>query len=68
MTGEAQPMKRDMVILLLACLIGLGAMECVNEANQVRQTSTVAWWTLLYEQPNPEHLSVKVDFWWRNGG
>lgn len=42
-------MKRDMVILLLACLIGLGAMECVNEANQVRQTSTVAWWTLLYE-------------------
>ena len=56
-------MKRDMVILLLACLIGLGAMECVNEANQVRQTSTV-----LYEQPNPEHLPVKVDFWWRNGG
>lgn len=68
MTGEAQPMKRDMVILLLACLIGLAAMECVNEANQVRQTSTVAWWTLLYEQPNPEHLPVKVDFWWRNGG
>ena len=68
MTGEAQPMKRDMVILLLACLIGLTAMACVNEANQVRPTSTVAWWTLLYEQPNPEHLPVKVDFWWRNGG
>ena len=62
-------MKRDMVILLLACLIGLGAMECVNEANQVRQTSTVAWWGLLDNTaPNPEHLPVKVDFWWRNGG
>lgn len=46
----------------------LAAMTCVNEANQVRPTSTVAWWTLLYEQPNPEHLPVKVDFWWRNGG
>ena len=62
-------MKRDMVILLLACLIGLGAMECVNEANQVRQTSTVAWWPLLYEQPNPGNIfRVKVDFWWKKWG
>ncbi len=61
-------MKRDIVIFLLACLIGLCAMECMSEGTKIQQTSTVAWWTLLYEQPNPEHLPVKVDFWWRNGG
>lgn len=60
-------MRRNIAVLVLFLLIGLGVAECVREGTSVQPAATVAWWTLLYEQPNPEHLPVKVKFSLLNG-
>ncbi|MBR5509925.1 MAG: hypothetical protein IKV59_07715 [Lachnospiraceae bacterium] len=57
---------------LTACLIlpgdsdscadtGLSAEECQEAVR------TVAWWSTMYERPNPERLPVSIRFHWLKG-
>lgn len=54
-------------------MFGLGVTGClmIPRALQTETTAepvrTVAWWSVMYEMPNPEHLPVKVRFQWLKG-
>lgn len=58
-------------ILLLVMVLGFSGSawlgEATSEQNVVtdmpEQLEKLSWWTLLYERPNPDHLPVKVSFW-----
>lgn len=66
-------MRKKLLILLCSVLLGLGITGCmVIPAAQTiplaeEPARTVAWWSLMYEMPNPEGLPVKVRFQWLKG-
>lgn len=71
-------MRRKTAILLCSIMLGLGAAGCMaipyafgeNRSVQEEQTEPVkvmAWWSLMYEKPNPEKFPVKVRFQWLKG-
>ncbi|MCD8097557.1 MAG: hypothetical protein LUE31_05890 [Lachnospiraceae bacterium] len=49
-----------LILFLLSTAGGYTLGETLRETNG---TETMAWWSLLYERPNPERLPVKVSFW-----
>lgn len=67
-------MKRKLLILLCSMLLGLGITGCLSipcglhavplEGGQEKPVRMVAWWSLMYEQPNPDRLPVEVKFQW----
>ena len=51
-------------ILLTACVVFYEKpvkMPCSGDAS-ASPTCVVAWWSSMYERPNPEHLPVRVCF------
>lgn len=37
------------------------------ESGREEPTAQVAWWSLIYERPNPERLPVRIHFRWAKG-
>lgn len=60
-------MRREILILLCAMVLGLGAAGCMAKMQAEEPVRTVAWWSLLYDRPNPEQLPVRVHFLWAKG-
>lgn len=66
-------MRRKTGILLCSLLFGLGVTGCLIIPRVLKTESvpeparTVAWWSVMYEMPNPEHLPVQVRFQWLKG-
>lgn len=74
-------MKRNIGIVLCSLMLGFGVTGCLviprvlqpelylgaqpSEAEE--EIRTVAWWSMMYEMPNPEHLPVQVRFQWLKG-
>ncbi len=60
-------MRRKIIIPLLVLSLNLGVAltgsACGQVNPEIEDGKTTAWWTLLYERPNPERLPVKVKFW-----
>lgn len=48
-------------------VLGLGAAGCMAKMQAEEPVRTVAWWSLLYDRPNPEQLPVRVHFLWAKG-
>lgn len=38
-----------------------------GKASETEEIREVAWWSTMYEMPNPEHLPVQVRFQWLKG-
>lgn len=53
------------LMLLICVLIGFGTASAMayKEGKQVENSRQMAFWSLLYERPNPKQLPVKVEFW-----
>lgn len=66
-------MRRKIWILLCSLMFGLGVTGCLVIPHAVQKecvsepVRTVAWWSVMYETPNPEHLPVKIRFQWLKG-
>lgn len=74
-------MRRNIWILLCSMLFGLGVTGCLmiprgTQAETAAETAietaaeparTVAWWSVMYETPNPDRLPVQVRFQWLKG-
>lgn len=60
-------MRREILILLCVVLLGIGAAECAAVLSAQEPPRTVAWWSLIFERPNPEQLPVRVHFQWAKG-
>lgn len=66
-------MRRNIWILLCSMLFGLGVTGCLmiprgTQAETAAEPArTVAWWSVMYETPNPERLPVQVRFQWLKG-
>lgn len=69
-------MRKKLLLLLCCVALGLAVSGCVitptvqtvpgpEESEALVQT--MAWWSLMYEAPNPERLPVKVRFQWLKG-
>lgn len=37
------------------------------ESSREEPAAQVAWWSLIYERPNPERLPVRIHFRWAKG-
>lgn len=59
-------MKKQMLIVMLtlSMLAGFGATAGIARLDTGNEAAgeKVAFWSLLYERPNPERLPVKVTF------
>lgn len=66
-------MRKKVLILLCSVMFGLGVTGCLMipkalQAETAAEPSrTVAWWSVMYETPNPEQLPVRVRFQWLKG-
>lgn len=40
---------------------------CLSGLQKRPELQEVAWWSLLYERPNPERLPVRVEWKWAKG-
>lgn len=71
-------MRREILILLCVIVLGMGAAKGVTmlgtgtaESTAMSGTEerprTVAWWSLIFERPNPDRLPVQVHFQWAKG-
>lgn len=66
-------MRRKIWILLCSLMFGLGVTGClvipraVQEERVSEPVRTMAWWSVMYETPNPEHLPVQIRFQWLKG-
>lgn len=62
-------MKRNIGILLCSMMLGFSVTGCLVIPRALRQEQAVevAWWSTMYEMPNPEHLPVQVRFHWLKG-
>lgn len=67
---------RMFLCALVLCICAAGAVlipECLAEEPVRRDAPvpeaeyTVAWWSMMYEMPNPERLPVRVRFQWLKG-
>ncbi|MCD8361438.1 MAG: hypothetical protein LUC98_00540 [Lachnospiraceae bacterium] len=60
-------MRRKMMMWLLILSLNLSVIfagyACGQGNSKTEDGRAMAWWTLLYERPNPERLPVKVKFW-----
>ncbi|MCD8197667.1 MAG: hypothetical protein LUE24_10990 [Lachnospiraceae bacterium] len=60
-------MRRKIMTLLLTLILNISVIfagyACRQENPETGDEKATAWWTLLYERPNPERLPVKVKFW-----
>ena len=67
-------MKRKLLIILCSMLLGFGITGCLSipcglhavplECKQEEPVRMMAWWSLMYERPNPDRLPVEVKFQW----
>lgn len=57
-------MRIKFLILICSVLLGFGAAAYTVQTGTEAPPRAVAWWSLMYERPNPEKLPVKVHFWW----
>lgn len=60
-------MKKELLAVFCSVLIGLCAAGFLTMAESREPAGTVAWWSLVYEQPNPDRLPVQVHFKWLKG-
>lgn len=64
-------MRKNILILLCSMLFGLGVTGCLLIPRALRAETgpvrTVAWWSVMYETPNPEQLPVQIRFQWLKG-
>lgn len=73
-------MNRKIRILLCSMIFGLSLTACMvlqgtsgtekkddSKVELQESVCTVAWWSTMYETPNPERLPVKVRFQWLKG-
>ncbi|MCD8241647.1 MAG: hypothetical protein LUD73_04465 [Lachnospiraceae bacterium] len=60
-------MRRKILLLLLVLSLNLSVIFaghiCGQGNMETGEGKAMAWWTLLYERPNPERLPGKVKFW-----
>ncbi len=61
-------------LVLAAALAGTFLLPAAAEEKRVgagvqpsEAEYTVAWWSMMYEMPNPEQLPVRVRFQWLKG-
>lgn len=40
---------------------------CMEDEDSEQDVRAVAWWSTMYEMPNPDHLPVRVRFQWLKG-
>lgn len=59
-------MRKEILVLILILVLSLGAAQprYWEEAKSRPPVRTYAWWSLLYERPNPQRLPVRVRFRW----
>lgn len=61
------PGKRRMAFLTILICVALGAGAASAMTHQAgKQAETprqMAFWSLIYERPNPERLPAKVELW-----
>ena len=60
-------MRRECLIILCAFLLGMSSVGYAARANMKNAAPCIAWWSLLYERPNPDRLPVRVHFLWAKG-
>ncbi len=60
-------MRKRILILLCSISIGLCGAACLCRAERQRPIGRVAWWSLLYDRPNPDRLPVQIRFKWVKG-
>lgn len=61
-------MGKSVRILLCSLIFTLSVTGCILTAHsQDVPAARVAWWSLLYERPNPERLPVRIHFRWAKG-
>lgn len=66
-------MRRNILILLCSMMFGFGVTGCLmipralHMGNAAEPVRSMAWWSVMYEEPNPEHLPVQVHFQWLKG-
>lgn len=60
-------MRREFLILLCVILLGMGAAGAAAMRGTEELPRTVAWWSLIFERPNPDRLPVQVRFQWAKG-
>lgn len=72
-------MNRKIRIALCSMIFGLSLTFCLilpgdtktqgsaGHTENWRAVQTVAWWSTMYERPNPDQLPVKVRFQWLKG-
>lgn len=44
-----------------------GPGQHVESSQEKEKGTQVAWWSLIYERPNPEQLPVRIHFRWAKG-
>jgi len=57
-------MRKKVLILVCALLLGISIAVWQLPEKKEEPERTVAWWSLLYEKPNPDQLPVQVRFKW----
>lgn len=61
------PDKRRMAFLTILICVELGAGAASAMARQAEEQAEtprqMAFWSLIYERPNPERLPVKAELW-----
>ena len=60
-------MKKEMLIVLCSILLGMGTIGYAAHTEVQISEPCMAWWSLLYERPNPDRLPVRVQFRWLKG-
>ncbi|MBS6396278.1 MAG: hypothetical protein KH452_03860 [Clostridiales bacterium] len=60
-------MRRKAAILICSLMLGLGLTGSLVISEKQEPVQTVAWWSVMYEMPNPERLPVQVHFRWLKG-
>ena len=57
-------MKKEIIALLLILILSLGTAQYLEETKTRETGRAYAWWSLIYERPNPQRLPVQVRFRW----
>ena len=74
-------MNRKIRILLCSMILGFSLTACLvlpggtepsdkisfSGREHREAVRTVAWWSTMYERPNPDQLPVKIRFQWLKG-